>query len=177
MTTIKYYRIDTPEVRAAWATYVAENVELDKEAAAFSALFEGAKPVYIRNLHGRALHGLRFEPTRPKDLWTVAQASEGYVQRPRTRLGATAPGADRKALMGELARLDDLYSNNRPKTQPSLDPVWAAIGTDWGQLLFHKFGMVERDGVIYAATDAKLAAHCEEITGTAYEAATKEKAA
>jgi hypothetical protein len=102
---------------------------------------------------------------------------EGFVQRPRSRLGATSPGADRKALTLELERLNDLYASNCPTAEASLDPVFAAIGTDWGQLLFCKFGMVERDGVLYVATDTHLAAHCEEINGTEFEAATKESAA
>lgn len=167
---LKYYRVATPAVQAAWETYAAENAVLDAQASQFAAMFDNAVPVYVRSLHGREFRGLRFDPAMPTDVWTVPDKKSGRVQRPRARLAGSAC-RDR---IVQLKAVQDTYDAHRPKAKSDFEPVLQAIGTHWGDLLFNAFGMAWRDGVLYVATTAPLSTDCVEINGSEYDNATKD---
>jgi hypothetical protein len=171
--TVRYYRASTPETRAAWAEYAQQNVGIVAEAKAFAARFDGATPVYRSAGTSRGFYGLKFEPKMPTDIWTIPSESNGYTQAPRARISAkTSVGkAERVA---ELRRVQAIYAAHRPTSSTRIIPVFDALGTDWGTLLLCGYQLVERNGTIYLATAAEIGSPCEEIAGSAFDAALKE---
>lgn len=163
----RYYRADTEAVRRAWSAYRTECEAVTSEARAFASLFDGATPVFASGAHGRRFHGLAFNPPMPTDVWTHPDNTAGNVQRPRSRITAPASigRADRVAAMREAAAL---YAN-APSRRAVLDPVFDAIGTDWGTMLLCGYKIVERDGAIFIRTTTTLGAPCVEVTCSEYE--------
>lgn len=170
--TTRYYRITDVRVKEAWADYKTENYALDAQAAEFAAKFDGAHAVFAKDVHGRSFHGLRFDVRQPTDIWTVPNAKDGDVQRPRARISLPRGSTDKAARQAELDRVTSIFAEGKPTVSPSLNSVYEAIGTDWGNIMFGGgFRLSEHSGELYVATGLFL--NAEEITGSAYIEATK----
>lgn len=170
----RYYRISYPEALAAWDAYEQASDAVDDSCKAFAAQHPGASPVYSFSVHGQAFHGLRFDPPKVSPLWTVAQSKDGMVQRPRSALPKSFKG-DRPAALQELKALKDAWAAAVPTRGrggfASRDVLWAALGTDWGSLLFNGITWHRQGDAIYVATPAKLDPRAVEITGSEFDAA------
>lgn len=167
---VRYYRADAPAVREAWTTYQAECAAVVDEAKIFASRFRGAAPVFASGLHGRRFHGLAFDPPMPTDIWTLPDRKEGNVQRPRAKIADKAARADPERIEAHNDAVA-LFAINKPTKKADIDRIFAALGTDWGNMLFGGYAIVERDGSLFVRTLAQLGALCIEITGGEFEAA------
>lgn len=75
------------------------------------------------------------------------------------------------ARYGHMAELSAGWKARFTTVKADLEPVLAAIGTDWGSLFFCSFALFRHDGAIYVSTSAKLAPCMVEILASEYNAA------
>lgn len=177
MSTTRYYRVSHPEALDALHQYQQRKAELHQACEAFAAQYPGAKPAFGFSVHGSRFLGLRFDPAEANWMWTRPEPRSGDVQRPRRTLPAAMARKGREAratALSELRQLLKRWDDTYPKlTDSSMDGVWRAIGTHWGDLLFSGIGFFVDPGnkAWYVATSATLDPRCEEVTGGVYEAA------
>lgn len=162
-----YYKSSHPAVVDALNERHDKVQALWDEAKAFGACFSG-EPYCLSDFRGQRFGGLKFAPIRDLQFWTVPDHNGGQRPRSRPRPGATdAQKAEHKQLREEW---DRMY----PKGSVALDPLFNAMGTDWGQLLFAGISFFVRSGTIYVNSGAKLGVHMTEILGSEYAAAQEE---
>lgn len=164
---MKYYKTTHPDVLAAVAAVRLGTSELADAGKAFADEF-GGEPVFLRSIHGTSFAGVRFHPLKPRAAWTVPNKSG--VQSPRAKLAKQDPNEHEKA---EHKRVRARWKDAFPKQEVSMDALYEAIGTDWGDLLFNGVGWIDRDDCFYFATKAQLNDRMTEILGSEYEAAAK----
>ena len=164
-----YYKTNDPTVLAAYELMKTERDALVAESAKIAAHF-GGKWVTVNQADRQVFWGLRFDPPKPTDLWTVPDKKQGRIQRPRARPNSSA-------LREASTNLVNEYAGLLPKTVVSFDGVYAAIGTNWGSALFAGIGWAFRADWMYIETGLSpqnLATHLIEITGSEYAAARAE---
>lgn len=162
--TIRYFRFTTPLVLDAMCQFKADVAAMNKKANDLAADFSGT-PLYSHSIHGTHFAGLVFDPPKDSTLWTKPDRKSAGLQRLRTNV----PAKHREELETLKARWKSLETTN----EASLDAVLKACGTDWGNLLFAKFGYVMTDSAMFIATSLDLSANGEEITGGEFEASSK----
>lgn len=172
MSALRYYRVTTPTVLQAWASYSEEVRALQAKGDAFAAMYPNAKAVFSYSVHGTSFYGLKFSPAMPPELWTLPDAKAGDTQRPRLSLSKKSSAAWRRSAAQQLKDLNAGWTENLPRDRPSLDSFWKSIGTDWGILMFVgiQYHLAPDSSAIYIATKRPLAPHCTEITGGEFEA-------
>lgn len=168
---MRTYKTTDQAANAARQKYLADCDQLRAEARAFAQRYPGAQPVFDHSAHGMRFHGLRFTPELNDPLWTKANASTGMVQRPRTAPSKVSKGAERRQQIEQLAELNTAYRDNAPLWEADQEPVWKAIGTDWGSVMFGGMMYFEQDGCLYLRTSASLADHCVEILTSEFDLA------
>lgn len=163
-----YYKTNHPDVMAAVAIVREQQEALRDAGKAFADKF-GGKPFHLRSSSGTYFGGLIFSPKRDITLWTVPDKHGAQSPRAKPRPNATeAQKAEHKTL---LANWKAMF----PKGRISPDPIYAAIGTSWGETLFGGIGYAERDGWLYVDTGAKLNDRMTEILGSEFAKATSEQ--
>ena len=160
-----FYKSSDSVLMAAWKTYEAEARAMLVAGKAFASHF-GGKLLTHSDLHGRSVAGLAFTPAKDDPLWTKPDAQRAGEQHPRTSL---RKGTKEQRL--SLAALLTEWSEHFPKQKSNLEPVLAAMGTDWGNLFFTGIEYFEHDGAIYVSTSDKLAPCMVEILASEYSAA------
>lgn len=160
-----FYKTTDPAVLGAWAAYEAEAIAVSAAGRAFAEHF-GGKLLTRADSHGRSVAGLRFDPIKDDPLWTKPDGQAHGRQHPRASLKKST-----KEQRQALADLQADWNARFPRTKADLEPVLAAMGTDWGNLFFCGFSVFVCDSTIYAATSAKLAPCMVEILTSEYNAA------
>lgn len=159
---MRYYKNDAPAMRDAWEVLNASKKELHTVANEFADSLGGVA-VISRSAHEFRLQGISFEPAKPTDIWTAKDKDYG-TQRPRSAPRSGCAPAQRE----ELKTLKADFYARFPKASASLDPLYAAVGTDWGNALFGGVALFELDGVSYIETGVTLNDECIEILGSEY---------
>lgn len=172
MSAVRYYRTEQPDVLAAAAAGHAARRELRQAANTFAESF-GGKAILLSTVTNTYFGGVRFDPRRPARFWT--QPNEHGVQRPRVRAQKGVTWTDVEK--AEQKQLIAVWDQRAPRQEVDDCGLYAAIGTDWGNLLFAGLRYFEHDGALYVATSAELAPHMGEILGSAYHAAQESAAA
>jgi hypothetical protein len=162
-----YYKSSAPEVIAQVHEYHDQSKALHAEAAAFAALFDGAKPVVLAYESGLRFAGLKFDTRQSRDVWRAPDRHHGW-QTPRTKPANTAAREEHRAVM-------DRWKASAPKRSVERDIIYKAIGTSWSNCLFNGIGYSLQGDTFYVETDGKLGDWMVEILGSEYTAATKAK--
>ena len=163
---MSYWKFTSAEALAAWDEVDRQESELQKSGVSFAALF-GGKPVFQRNIDGRRFYGVRFDGHVyvASALWTQATSKNGFAQQPKVKVPTN--------LKRESEALWQLWNAQRPAMKASYEPVYDALGFNWGNLMFSGFGMFRQGDVIYVETGStpKPEAGGVEILGSEYGAA------
>lgn len=164
-----YYKTNHPEIMALVATIHAGHHELAAAVQAFADQF-GGKGRVSYSLDKYRFAGVQFDTAQPTDIWT--KPDKNRFQFPR---GAAKPrlGADRLAALKELRAK---WEAGVPKQSVDIAPLYAAMGTDWGILLFHGIGYFTHNDTLYVSTGVILNDKMQEILGSEYKAARDAKA-
>lgn len=165
---MSFWKFSSKEALAALEEIERQEHELKRRGDEFAALF-GGKSVPQRTINEVRFYGVRFdgrEYVNPA-LWTKATSKQGYAQQPRVKVPAN--------LKRESEALWQIWNEQRPSIKVNHDPLFEALGFDWGNLLFSGFGMFRHGDVIYVETGAtpKPEAGGVEILGSEYGAARK----
>jgi hypothetical protein len=105
-------------------------------------------------------------PIRVSPLWTRPDPKNNRAQRPRRTLQRAT--AEEKL---ELIELREKWVKSHPTKVVSFAPVLKAMGTEWGDLLFHSFSYFQHDGLVYVGTSAPLNDGMVEILGSEFDTA------
>jgi hypothetical protein len=163
---MSYYKTNHPGVLAEYKQVQDAKIKRNKEIKAFEELF-GGTAIVATSITGSEFAGLRFNPYKSIDLWTVP-AKDRYMTQ---RLRAKVP----KALRDEHTELVKKWNDNAPKTKVSYDHLYKSIGTDWGSVAFSsgRFKFFEFNGFFYVETSRQLAEFMIEILGSEFNIAEK----
>jgi hypothetical protein len=158
-----YYKTNNQAVLDAIETHQKQRGDLRDQASAFAKRFGAKDYLILRSVDKCYFGGLKFEPEKDRRFWTVPDRDHGR-QRPRKSVAGMTPE--------EKAAHNTLFSDwveSYPKTKVSFEPIYQALGTTWGDLIFGA-GMAWflHDGFLYVATGAKVADHMIEIFGSEY---------
>lgn len=152
-----FYKTNHESVLNAVKAFHAAKSELFDEAKKFSEKY-GGKEVVLHDGISINFAGLKFDPPKNKELWTIANYKNHFVQSPRK--------------VTQNKELYKQYHADFPSKRVTLNEFYKALGTDWGNVIFNGLGWFEgADGYIYVDYDLKLADHMIEILGSEYEEA------
>lgn len=160
------YKTNDQAALAALADHQTKIDALVEQSREIGEKFDG-KPIYSNNLGDVSFSGLalnNYHSREDKALWTAPDRSSG-VSRPRTG-----------RVKGRAAEVEDLrkrYCSMLPATV-RFDPVWKAIGVDWGNLLFSGYHLFELNGTIYFKSSAPVGPVMTEILGSEFSKAVSE---
>lgn len=164
---MSFYRSNDPAVVAAAAKFYADREAVQEEARAFAKQWGGVA-LFSRDLHSIRFGGLRFSEPANLDNWTTPD-KKSRAQAPRAQL--RIKGASKEQKEAQIA-LHRRYYDEMPKLRAECEPVYEAMGTNWGDLLFTGIAwFVGTDGHVYAQTSTKLGPVMVEILGSQYELA------
>ena len=171
--TVRYYKTNAgSEANAAYEVVKQQTETLKQQAQSFAELFDGS-PVLVTSITGRKFKGIQLNNfnSRPDNhLWTKPVERNHSVSYPR---GKALKAADK----AELEALKKRYWPNKPqKTEVSFDPLFSALGSNWGTLLCCGISFFEHDSALYITTKAELT-DCTEILASEYSAADKARLA
>jgi hypothetical protein len=162
----RYFAFTSPAAIKASRAFLAQRALMKQQGKAIGEAFGGI-PLFAYSVHGESFLGLRFVPPMEPPLWTRPDPATG-VQRPRAV--STSRGAALTALVELRARFEAL----KPTAVADLGPVFAACGTDWGNLLFHGVGYHCFEQGVYLSTSLDLSSKGTELTGSQFDAAVRE---
>jgi len=168
---MRTYKTTDQKVIAANRQYEADCETLQQLGQAFAARYPNAKAVFITSVDGREFYGLRFTPAMTDPLWTKPLPARGGIQTPRTAPNRGSKGAERRQQIEQLAELNTRYREHRPEFKADRDPLWEALGTDWGSILMGGFQSFEQDGALYFKTAVTEREGWVEILGSEYDLA------
>lgn len=168
---MRYFKCNDPKAIAAEIQYVADCEALQHAGHVFAARYPGATPVFKTDALGRDFHGLVFHPVMISPLWTRPMRSAGDVQRPRTTLERGVKGEERLRQIEVLAELNTVWHEHMPKVKADRQPLWDALGTDWGSVMMGGFQSFLQDEHLYMRTAAQQADSWVEILGSEYDRA------
>jgi len=163
--TRRYFAFTSPAAIAASRAFLAQRALLKQQGKAIADAF-GGSPLYSTTLHGNSFLGLRFTPPMEPQQWTKPDPLTG-IQRPR------AISTSRGAALASLVELRARFEALKPTAVADLAPVFAACGTDWGNLLFGGVGYHCAEDGVYLATELDLSHAGSEITGSQFDAAVR----
>lgn len=168
--TTKYYRIENKAALDAWD---AEEEAKDDLRASVQPLIDqfGGEPMFSSDATSYTFAGLRFcEQPADQELWRKPGPRAG-IQEPRRTLKKASP--ELRQRHKELIELwDSLYPESK---RVEKEPLYKAIGTHWGNVLFTGIAMFRLKNSIFVAYGGTL--NCDdavEINGTEYESARNE---
>lgn len=166
MGGVRYYKTNHPDVLRAISAQREARRTLWDRATSFAFDF-GGKPAMLSTITDTYFGGIIFTPPKPTTFWTAPD--EHGAQRPRSRppSGTTWTPEEREAHKRRLAD----WEARRPRDHVGDEGLYAAMGTDWGCLLFAGIAYFDHDDHLYVATGAALAPHMQEILGSEYQAA------
>lgn len=166
MSDIKYYKTNNPLVLAAFKQLKDDREILIAKGKAFAEKF-GGDSIMVRSSHEfRVFDGLRFNPEKTDQFWTKPNKQINYAQKPRS-CGSTAVRAGKT----ELAKLIKEWYDNYPQDKVSIDPLYEALGTNWGEVMFSGLGWIDGGDYFFVSTHLSLSENLQEITVTEYRAA------
>lgn len=175
MSTQRYYRICTDLALAAAQKFESEKEQLCQSARAFAAHFGGI-PVYTYSSYSFGFYGLRFNPEKPRNLWTVPDEKGSRIQTPRGRLKSPIDKSlkePHKALLADWeAKHTECFPSSRSVDRDELNK---AIGYNDGMAMLcgDSFLAFAHDGQAWVTTRLELIAEKVEITGGEFEQARK----
>lgn len=161
-----YYKTNDPAVMAALQERSKQVRAVLDAGKAFANAFGGGDVIWRNDSRGTEFIGVRFEPKKDARLWTHPDPKQNGIQRPRNTLQKATP--DEKA---ELKALREKWNAEFPRIKYDMGPLLAAMGTDWGNLLFAGFGMFQHGGFLWVTTGAKLGPCMVEVLASEYKAA------
>jgi hypothetical protein len=170
---MSYFKNTNPEALAAWDAQEQAKIKLRKESDALAEEFNGERLVSSA-VERIAFYGIKLNNwhDRPDNiLWTVPERGTG-ASWPRKSI-KKRPEWTKKQFTEYKTQLEELKQRYDAMVKPSpidRDPLWNAIGTSWGELLFAGISMFEHDGALFIKTDRQLEG-CTEILGSEYDAA------
>jgi len=177
------YKVTDPAVIAIYEQMMDQVRALKAEALAFAEKFD-AKPCYCNEVSQFRFSGLilkNYYQRSDMALWTspIRGVGKSWPRRSLKRIPAWSK-EDFTAKKAALAELQRAYEEAWPVIDKvDRDPLWDAIGTNWGELAFSGISLFFVDGELYLSTRLELKI-CTEIIGSEYAAAEKrmrEKAA
>lgn len=160
-----FYKTTDGAALAAWLSYEVEAAKVAAAGKAFAAHF-GGQLLTRSDSHGRSIAGLRFSPAKDDPLWTKPDQQASGRQNPR---GSLRKGT--KEQRQALVELQADWKARFPSEKADLEPVLAAMGTDWGNLFFCGIQFFVHNNAIYVSTSAKLAPCMVEIMASEFGAA------
>ncbi len=168
---MSFYKTTNEAAIQAWNVELVKRMELKDAAVKFAGKF-GAEPRFSSDATRHRFYALTFPDGIPTfghpSLWTVAKSVNGYTNAPKRK----AP----KGLSKEHKELWAMWDEGYPKETVSREPLWAALGLDWGMLIICGISIFKFRGAIYFNTSAKPNPKCGavEITGSEYSAAAED---
>lgn len=163
---MNYYKTNDTAVMAVWRGINTTHKALAEQASKFAEAHGASGSIRQSGLTDIRFGGLVFDPKKDSKLWTKPYR-ESRMQRPRQSVSGLS--ADEKVEHKELLTL---WSVGVPKLTVDLRPLYEAMGTDWGQLLFSGIGYFEgADGYLYVQTGGLLSPCMVEILGSEFDAA------
>jgi len=159
----RYYKTDNPAVLAIHAQIEAAKDVLLAGAKAVAAEFNG-RPMFSHNIHSYEFANLvlnDYYDRADRDFWTKPNR-QTQISSPRT--------SKVKGKSQEQADFIKKYYEMAPKSV-DLEPLYKAMGTDWGNLCFSGYTMFFVDGTLYFGTSAALGEVMTEIMGSEFDAA------
>lgn len=166
MSDIKYYKTNNQLVLTAFKQLKDDREKLIAKADVFADKFGGNAVMVRSGNEFRVFDGLRFNPEKTDPFWTKPNKKFNYAQKPKS-INSTA------RLHGKthLAALNKEWYESHPKETVSINPLYEALGTHWGEVLFSGLGWLEGDDYFYVITPLSLNEHLQEITVTEYRTA------
>lgn len=170
------YKVTDPAVIAIYEQMMDQVRALKAEALVFAEKFD-AKPCYCNEVSQFRFSGLLLNEYYQRSdvvLWT-SPTRDGWTSWPRRSLKKRPEWSkeDFAAKKAELAELQKAYEEAWPAIDKvDRDPLWDAIGTNWGELAFAGISLFFVDGALYLSTRLELK-NCTEILGSEYTAAEK----
>ncbi|HEY9210378.1 MAG TPA: hypothetical protein VIO56_03115 [Methylotenera sp.] len=166
MSDIKYYKTNNPLVIAAFKQLKDDREKLIVKANAFAERF-GGDAIMARSSHEfRVFDGLRFNPEKTDPFWTKPNNKINYAQKP-----ISANSMSRLNGKSHLTALNKEWYESYPKETVSINPLYEALGTHWGEVMFSGLGWLDGGDYFYVTTPLSLNEHLQEITVTEYRAA------
>lgn len=165
------YKIIDPKAAQACREYNKAYDLLQDAGYEFAKRFPGSKPLIKSGPNGASFFGIWFSPINESPLWTRPQREAGNAQRPRTAPPKGIKGEERKAMVAELKLLNEEWSANAPKLKADRNPVFEAMGTDWGSALLCGIQYFDLEDVVYLKTTITCREGWQEIFNSEYEQA------
>ena len=163
---MSYYKINTAAAIAAW--HVEDEVlkRLQRESREFAKRF-GAIAVFERSINTISFRGVRLASPAHPTIWTKPTQNNGWICQPLKK----AP----VGLKDEHATLIAEWEEYRPKFTVDQDPLFEALGIDWGMLFLSGYTLFMHDNEIYLDVKAVPRPNAEavEILGSVFNEAKK----
>lgn len=159
----KFYKSESAVI--AWDYYYESLNAMKKECDAFALVFGGNGALISFTITGHSFYGIDFKGCVPEnsELWTKPRKQNEFTAHPRS----SVKGKDLKLALKEL---NDKYKALRPNvTTLRFDPIYEALGTNWGDVMFSGMQWFKQGDFIYFSTGTSSSA--EEIMGSEFEAA------